>query len=449
MAHRPPVVVIGAGIAGLTAAAALRRQRIPVRLFEAGREVAGLAASFVDQDGFSYDFGAHFITNRLAAALGVGTACRDVRYYGESVFLKGKTYSYPFGLAASPRFALSAIARRGRQIVRRQPAVTAAEWFSDMYGELLAREVAIPLVEAWSGAPADRLAASVGNKFGYGIGHTMFLKLATRVLGKAVASGYCNEQPESIHVWHVYPMGGVALLCRKLAESLEEVLQLESPVQKILVEDERVVGVRVHGQEIEASAVVSTAPVHILPRLVEGSQSLQHLARFRYRPMIFVNLRLTGRNLMSDVVTWTPEAEFPFFRITEAPQSMPWLAPAGKTMLTIDIGCEQQDPLWTMGDGELGELCLRHLQPLLPDVRERYLGCQVLRTPIAYPIYLQEYEAERLKLQQSTGVAGLHSIGRNGEFAHILMEDVYWRTLRRVRQVVAGLSAPRPAVAEA
>jgi protoporphyrinogen oxidase len=102
-----------------------------------------------------------------------------------------------------------------------------------------------------------------------------------------------------------------------------------------------------------------------------------------------------------------------------------------------------------MGDGELGELCLRHLQPLLPDVRERYLGCQVLRTPIAYPIYLQEYEAERLKLQQSTGVAGLHSIGRNGEFAHILMEDVYWRTLRRVRQVVAGLSAPRPAVAEA
>src|SRR6185437_7411589 len=98
-------------------------------------------------------------------------------------------YSYPFGLAVSPRFALSALMQRGTQLVRRRSASTAAEWFADMYGERLAREVAIPLVEAWSGAPADRLAPSVGQKFGSGIGHTMFLKLATRVLGKAVASG--------------------------------------------------------------------------------------------------------------------------------------------------------------------------------------------------------------------------------------------------------------------
>jgi hypothetical protein len=30
-------------------------------------------------------------------------------------------------------------------------------------------------------------------------------------------------------------------------------------------------------------------------------------------------------------------------------------------------------------------------------------------------------------------VTDLLSVGRNGEFAHILMEDVYWRTLARVR----------------
>jgi hypothetical protein len=36
-------------------------------------------------------------------------------------------------------------------------------------------------------------------------------------------------------------------------------------------------------------------------------------------------------------------------------------------------------------------------------------------------------------------VRGLHSIGRNGEFAHILMEDVYWRTVSRMRQLVAEL----------
>jgi hypothetical protein len=67
-----------------------------------------------------------------------------------------------------------------------------------------------------------------------------------------------------------------------------------------------------------------------------------------------------------------------------------------------------------------------------------------MRTPIAHPVFLREYEAERLALEHATPVAGLYSIGRNGEFAHILMEDVYWRTLARVREVLAFLSTPAP-----
>jgi hypothetical protein len=59
----------------------------------------------------------------------------------------------------------------------------------------------------------------------------------------------------------------------------------------------------------------------------------------------------------------------------------------------------------------------------------------VLRTPIAHPVFLNAYEAERLALESALPVAGLYSVGRNGEFAHILMEDVYWRTLGKMRQV--------------
>ena len=38
--------------------------------------LAGLARSERDDEGFTYDCGAHFITNRLAAALGVSSTCR-------------------------------------------------------------------------------------------------------------------------------------------------------------------------------------------------------------------------------------------------------------------------------------------------------------------------------------------------------------------------------------
>lgn len=261
---------------------------------------------------------------------------------------------------------------------------------------------------------------------------TMWLKAASHLMHRAVGMNYCRSVPEGAHVWHVYPEGGVATLCRQAAVGIEDSVRLESPVQEIIVDAERAVAIRVHGREIPVSGVVSTAPVHVLPKLIRGTDALAHLTRFRFRPMIFVNMRFEGRGLLPDVVTWTPEPGFPFFRLTEAILSMPWLAPEGKTMLTADIGCEVGDDLWRMEDEGLGELCLAHMDPLVPDARRRYLGCRVLRTPIAYPVFLNSYELDRQRLERGTGIDGLFSIGRNGEFAHILMEDIYWRTLRRV-----------------
>ena len=62
----------------------------------------------------------------------------------------------------------------------------------------------------------------------------------------------------------------------------------------------------------------------------------------------------------------------------------------------------------------------------------------MLRTPIAYPVFDINYEEQRQAFSAGTGIKGLLSVGRNGEFDHLLMEDLYWRTLRRVREFVAG-----------
>lgn len=436
------VAVVGAGLAGLLAARELRRRGFSVTVYEAGRQVAGLARSFSDKDGFTYDFGAHFITNRLAAALGIGAQCRDVLHYGESVVLGHRVYSYPFGLIRSPRFLGSAAAARTRRLLRRPPAPTSAsEWYVQEYGPALARDVAIPLLEAWSGAPADELAPSViPPQVDRGTAHVLRLRLASRLSGRAVANGYSREKAESAHVWHVYPSGSLGLLCEQLASGLDGCIRLESPVEAILTDEERAVGVRVAGRDEEADAVVSTAPVHVLAKLVQGSDRLKHLSRFKYRPMVLVNMKFNGRGLLPDVVNWIPACEVPFFRLTEATRSMPWLAPPGKTVVTVDIGCETTDQIWRMADEELGEFCLHHLNELFPGLRTRFLGCAALRTPIAHPVFLKSYERERLALERGTSIDGLCSIGRNGEFAHILMEDVYWRTLERAGQLARHLA---------
>ena len=437
MDTKKPVAIIGAGIAGLTAANFLKRNGVPFVLYEGGKKIAGLATSFKDADGFTYDFGAHFITNRLAEAIGVGAECRLVKHYGEAVWLKGKTYNYPFGLMTIPRMSWSWVAQQVKSLRNGHTPGSAAEWFHKRYGSALADEVALPLLEAWSGAPAENLSPAVGDGlFGGSIAKTLYLKTAARLTGRAVACGYNREKPENPGVWHVYPNEGVSTLCEKLAEGLEDCIKLESPVEAIFVENEKVVSVRVKGEIHEVSAVISTAPANILAKLVKGTSALQSASQFRYRPMVFINMRFEGRGLLPDTVMWFPEKEFPFFRLTEAPLSMPWLAPEGKTIITVDIGCQKDDEIWSMDEQKLAELCLQHLTAIIPDAKERFIGSNVLRTQIAYPVFLNEYEPERQNFEHSTNIENLLSVGRNGEFSHMFMEDVYWRTEKKVRLLI-------------
>jgi protoporphyrinogen oxidase len=436
MKIQKPIAIIGGGMAGLTAANFLREKGVPFALYEAGNKIAGLAATFTTEDGFSNDFGAHFITNRLADAVGVSSECSIVKHYGEAVWLKGQSYNYPFGLIKIPQISVSFLKTKLKLLSNGHPPASAAEWFRNRYGEMLANEIALPLIEAWSGAPAEELSAAVGDSLPSSIINTLYLKMASLISGRAVACGYNREMPEKPSVWHVYPKDGVATLCRKLAEGLEDSIHLQSPVEEIVVKNEKVTAVKVRGEEQEVSAVISTAPANILAKMVKGSDALKGISAFRFRPMIFINMHFEGRNLLPETVVWFPEKKFPFFRLTEVTLSMPWLAPQGKSIITVDIGCQTNDNFWLMDEQKLVDLCLEELTAIIPGCKKRFLGSNVLRTPFAYPVFLKDYEKERKEFEQSTHIENLLSIGRNGEFAHRFMEDVYWRTRKKVAELI-------------
>lgn len=434
-----PVAIIGGGIAGLVAATELRARGHRVRLFEAAPELGGMARTVVDDEGFSYDYGAHFITNRLADELGASHLCRTVPRYGEDVVLGGRTYSYPYGLARRPDFVRAFVVqqlRRGGGVPR-----NARDLLAERYGAALTDQVALPLVEAWSGAAGDQLAPAIVDKLDEGIVKTLWLKAAGKVTRRAITIGYTRERPSSVKVHHVYPRGGLGSLIAYIAQQHRDIIETDSRVQSIDVVDERVVSVRVNDTDIPVKAAISTAPVHVLPKLINGSDRLDAYADFRYRPMIFVNLRFDGRGLLSNTVQWFPERRAPYFRLTEAPLSMPWLAPEGKTIITADIGASIGDEWWTMDDDALSTLCLEHLTATVPGAASRYLGSRVMRTPLAYPVFLNSYEDVRQRFANRLPIDGLVSVGRNGEFAHILMEDIYWRTRDRIAALDAQLSS--------
>jgi protoporphyrinogen oxidase len=364
-----------------------------------------------------------------------------VRHYGEVVRVDGKDRAYPIGLMAVPRYVSSALLSRAHRTSGLPRSV--AERFRRDYGEAMADEIAIPLVEAWSGVPATELAPSVADKIPQSIPETLRLRFAARQLHRAVAIGYCGAKPQSASVYHVYPERGVATLCEAIADELGDRVKLSTPVEKVYVADGAAVGVRAGGQDVDASAVISTAPINVLPKLVEGTAALDPYRTFRFRGLVLVNLKLRGRGLLPDTMMWFPTGGYPFFRLCEAPLSMPWLAPDGHTMITADIGATVGDDMWKLSDDELIARCVEHFARVVPDAPTRCLGGTVLRQPLGYPVFHVDYEPDRQRLEHGTGVAGLLSVGRNGEFDHILMEDIYWRTLAKVEGLLAARTMGR------
>lgn len=430
-----PIAILGAGLAGLTAAVHLKRHNVPFVLFEGTNAIAGLCRSHRDNEGFTYDCGVHFITNRLAAAVGIARACKPMAKYGETVYLRGKHYAYPFGLMRSPRFASSALVSKATSVVSK-PAISAREHYRQQYGFRLAEEVAVPLTEAWSGCEADQIAAAVGQKFATSLPRMMVLRVSAALTKRVVGIGYASTIAESPSAWHVYPENGIAAVCEKLSEEVTDHVRLQSKVEAIHVEQDAVKGITCNGRYHEVAGVISTAPVHILGKMIEGSDKLVALQSFRYRAMVFVNLKLDGPSGLRDVVNWIPERDYPFFRLSDIGMGLPWLVPSGKSQVTCDIGCQVGDEYWNATEETLTQRCMESLEKLCPGATKQFLGSTLVRVPLAYPIYELAYEHTRQQFSKSTGIHGLLSVGRNGEFAHILMEDVYWRTRWKVSEFI-------------
>jgi phytoene dehydrogenase-like protein len=98
--HPPPVVVIGAGLAGLAAAVTLHRAGRAVCLLEAGDGVGGRVRSERTADGFILDRGAPLLFTAYPALSGlVDQAALDLRAFDAGALIAGST---PMQVAVDP-----------------------------------------------------------------------------------------------------------------------------------------------------------------------------------------------------------------------------------------------------------------------------------------------------------------------------------------------------------
>jgi phytoene dehydrogenase-like protein len=332
---RLPVVVVGAGMAGLTAAVALHEANVPVRIFEAGDGVGGRVRSDRHPEGFILDRGYQVLLDAYPAArrwidhdaLDVGkfdagallwtgkrlVPLADPLRHPENLLRDLTTSLFPASDKA--RFALLA-AKAGKATWQ-----TANEAATSLGNDVTASEY------LWSLGFSERFVDRFARPFWGGI------TLEPHLTGSAGPLLFTAKM--FMHGRAVLPAEGVGAMPAQLAARLpEEAISLNATVTSIEVDDGRATGVRVGGEVVPAAAVIvatdpptaaSLAPVRTLPTREQGLPSVTVYLGSARRPETGPRLVLDSTRRLA-VNTLSP--------ITEV---QPSYAPAGQHLLAAEI----------------------------------------------------------------------------------------------------------------
>ena len=455
------VAILGAGITGLATAYLLRREGVPVTVYEAGSAAGGLAASF-EHAGFAFDYGPHeFCTDnpRLIALL--HEICAEdlltIEKHTAQHFC-GRYVRYPFeiadvlrniGLRLSLRAMFEVAACRLRNALRAPKDDSFRAWTEARFGKTLYDLYFGPYTEKVWGMDPTLLDPRTASQ-------RITIDSVWDLLKKTLAFHWLGTEDwkrahSEFRKRFFYTRGGIGTLQRRLRDRfLADGGRIE--FGRTLAGVERI-GNRVTALHFADGSTargfdqaVSTIPLPTLVRLVHGSAADELLRRevLPFRGMAFVFVRVARPEVLGYHWVYYPDREVPFQRLTESAPFRAGMAPEGCTGLTLEVSCVPGDNTWSRPDAEIAAECvdtlvrLGHLRPA------EVLGWDVVRTTHAYPLQVQGFQEKTERLLDSLAVAtNLLSIGRQGLFRYCNMNECVEMALAVVPDLVQGRAAIR------
>lgn len=275
------IAVIGAGFTGLLAGSLLSR-KYKVAIFEQNNFIGGRAATRTPKDwnwaektNYQVDFGHHvFATNNyLEFILDLVGAKKyfDFRLIKMPYFYKnGKLHKPPIGILEQIRaypwisFKIKLRLRKFLKYVEKAS-----------FNEIISKWAYRPLIDMYDEFGFDDNARELFTD-GFAAGYQTLNDPRKNSAGdlilcmKAYLKGIKKYKTPLFGA-----KGGVGRIAEALAKVIrknESEIHLDSKVSKIIVKDNKVVGLEVNGKTIEAKKVLFTAPVYFLLDLIEEEQ---------------------------------------------------------------------------------------------------------------------------------------------------------------------------------
>ena len=421
------VAVLGGGPAGLTAADGLARRGVPAVVFEADRQVGGIARTVV-KDGFRFDLGGHRFFTKVEAVRRMWEEVLGdqflVRPRLSRIYFGGKFFAYPLraedvvrrlGLVETVRCVGSYAAVR----LRREKAPTSFEgWVTARFGRRLYDRFFRSYTEKVWGIPGSEIQSEWAAQRIRNLSFWTALASALRLNRRHVTS--------LIEEFH-YPRLGPGQMWELLAERVESAgvpVRLSHRCVRVRRDGWSVTHVDIDGpdgvEEHAVDGVISTIALSDLvlsldppapPPVVEAAR------RLRYRDLVLVAVMTEQPEPFPDNWIYLHDESVRAGRVQNFGAWSSDMTPPGTTCLGVEYFCFRGDEIWEMPQEEAVALATDELASIgLIDPARVTGGAKVL-VPKAYPMYdtgfdvlvgvLRRY-VEQFENLQTCGRNGLH-----------------------------------------
>jgi protoporphyrinogen oxidase len=443
MSHQDEtILIIGAGLAGTTAAHQLARAGRKVIVVEREPEAGGLAKSLKHESEhgtFWYDIGPHrFHTNdervneETLAVLGENKVKRD---RVSRIFLYNQFFDYPLQLGKALKqlpktVMLKAIWDYGTQTIKnlfsKPTDRNFEEWVVRRFGRKLYEVFfGVYTAKTW-GIPCTEISADWASQ-----------RISQASLWDTIVKSVFRPKGEirSLASSFYYPEhGGIGQLAISYKDSAIKhgaEVYLSTTVDKFIVEDGCAKGVRVVDEngdkrDILADMILNTMPLTKLIDLCGDAvpaEVIKHKKLLKHRSMVFVFIILDRPQFTHDHWIYIPEDTLTVHRISEPKNFSDNCAPADKTLICAEITCDFGDEIWEKTDPELREIAVKDLIKIGLIADADVLETFTHREFFAYPLYTLDYR-EHLDpvLEYIDGLENLETTGRQGLFKYNNMD---------------------------
>jgi protoporphyrinogen oxidase len=430
-----PVVVIGAGPAGLTAAHRLVESGDPVVVVEGDSVVGGISRT-VERDGWRFDIGGHRFFTKVKPVEEFWHQVLPpeeflLRPRMSRIYYGGKFYDYPIklGNALSNLGILEAV-RCGLSFlwVRIHPPKnqdTLEGYIVSNYGWRLYHHFFKTYNEKVWGVSASELSADWGAQRikGMSLWNAVWEPVRSSLAG---ARRDRSKQVTSLIEEFEYPKYGPGMMWERAAEQVVAgggEVRMETAATAVHVEDGRAVAVTVESDgtstRLPASHVISSMPFTALARIVDPPVPPEVAAAaddLHYRDFLTVALVVPEERGFPDNWIYIHSPDVQVGRIQNFGSWSPYLVKDGRTCLGMEYFVFEGDELWAAADDDLVALATKELATIgLVDPSDIEAG-YVVRMPKAYPVYDDVYRdnVDVLRKWFEVHAPNVHPIGRNG-----------------------------------